>query len=139
MLERLGVRTPFINMIHCVGRVGAVPGRRRRCRTPRYVGGMLYLDQPAWPSRGRLWSHLISDVSYAELHAFAEALGSPRRAFDRDHYDIPATRFAMAVWLGARVVPSRELARLLRAAGLRRPKHLVRAAQAGDLATSQER
>ncbi|MFC0503756.1 DUF4031 domain-containing protein [Micromonospora costi] len=87
---------------------------------------MLYLDRPGWPSRGRLWSHLVSDVSYAELHAFAEALGAPRRGFDRDHYDLPAERFAMAVWLGARVVPSRELVRLLREAGLRRPKHLSR-------------
>ncbi|MFG3421969.1 DUF4031 domain-containing protein [Micromonospora sp. NPDC049460] len=87
---------------------------------------MLYLDRPAWPWRGRLWSHLISDVSHAEVHAFAEALGVPRRGFDRDHYDIPAERFAAAVWLGARVVPSRELVRLLRQAGLRRPKHLTR-------------
>ena len=86
---------------------------------------MLYVDRPTVPWRGRLWSHLISDVSYAELHAFAEALGAPRRGFDRDHYDIPAERFPMAVWLGARVVPSRELVRLLRAAGLRRPKHLT--------------
>ncbi|MER7417875.1 DUF4031 domain-containing protein [Micromonospora peucetia] len=86
---------------------------------------MLYLDRPAWPWRGRLWSHLISDVSPAELHAFAEALGVPRRGFDRDHYDIPAERFAVAVWLGARVVPSRELVRLLRQSGLRRPKHLT--------------
>ncbi|MBM0238870.1 DUF4031 domain-containing protein [Micromonospora sp. ATA32] len=88
---------------------------------------MVYLDRPGWPWRGRLWSHLVSDVSYAELHAFAEALGVPRRGFDRDHYDIPADRFAMAVWLGAREVPSRELVRLLRESGLRRPKHLVRA------------
>ncbi|GAA4570553.1 DUF4031 domain-containing protein [Micromonospora coerulea] len=85
---------------------------------------MLYLDRPAVPWRGRLWSHLISDVSYAELHAFAEALGAPRRGFDRDHYDLPADRFRMAVWLGAHVVPSRDLVRLLRDAGLRRPKHL---------------
>ncbi|MEU5949245.1 DUF4031 domain-containing protein [Micromonospora sp. NPDC047465] len=100
---------------------------------------MLYLDRPAWPSRGRLWSHLISDVSHAEVHAFAEALGVPRRGFDRDHYDIPAERFAAAVWLGARVVPSRELVRLLRQAGLRRPKHLTgprtpAARPSGDLA-----
>ncbi|MER7331015.1 MULTISPECIES: DUF4031 domain-containing protein [unclassified Micromonospora] len=100
---------------------------------------MLYLDRPAWPWRGRLWSHLISDVSHAELHVFAEALGVPRRGFDRDHYDIPAERFAAAVWLGARVVPSREIVRLLRQAGLRRPKHLTRprtpaARRSGDLA-----
>jgi hypothetical protein len=84
---------------------------------------MVYVDPPAWPARGRLWSHLISDVSYAELHAFAEMLGAPRRGFDRDHYDIPSERFAAAVWLGAQVVQSREIVRLLHGAGLRRPKH----------------
>ena len=97
---------------------------------------MLHVDRPTVPWRGRLWSHLISDVSYAELHAFAEALGAPRRGFDRDHYDIPAERFPMAVWLGARVVPSRELVRLLRDSGLRRPKHLVRAGDPIDRAAS---
>ncbi|MEV0001204.1 DUF4031 domain-containing protein [Micromonospora sp. NPDC050980] len=86
---------------------------------------MLYLDPPAVPWRGRLWSHLISDVSYAELHAFAEMLGVPRRGFDRDHYDLPAERFRVALWLGATVVPSREIVRRLRDAGLRRPKHRV--------------
>jgi hypothetical protein len=85
---------------------------------------MVYVDPPTWPARGRLWSHLVSDVSYAELHAFAEMLGAPRRGFDRDHYDLPAERFAMAVWLGATVVPSREIVRLLHGAGLRRPKHV---------------
>ncbi len=88
---------------------------------------MIYVDEPLWPARGRLWSHLVSDVSYAELHAFAEMIGAPRRGFDRDHYDIPAARFPMAVWLGAQVVPGREIARILRASGLRRPKHEQRA------------
>ncbi|MFG2055501.1 DUF4031 domain-containing protein [Micromonospora sp. NPDC048930] len=95
---------------------------------------MLYVDRPSVPWRGRLWSHLVSDVSYAELHAFAEALGAPRRAFDRDHYDLPAERFRMAVWLGARVVPSREIVRVLHAAGLRRPKHLFPPPPPHDLA-----
>lgn len=85
---------------------------------------MIYIDRPQWPFRGRLWSHLVSDVSYAELHAFAEALGAPRRGFDRDHYDVPADRFAMALWLGALEVPSREIVNRLVAGGLRRPKHL---------------
>jgi hypothetical protein len=85
---------------------------------------MLYVDRPAWLARDRLWSHLVSDVSYAELHAFAEMLGAPRRAFDRDHYDVPAERFGLAVHLGARVVSSRELVARLRAAGLRRPKQV---------------
>ncbi|MEV4707833.1 DUF4031 domain-containing protein [Actinoplanes sp. NPDC049316] len=87
---------------------------------------MILVDEPRWPARGRLWSHLVSDVSYAELHAFAEMLGAPRRGFDRDHYDIPETRFRMALWLGATLVAPRDVAARLRAAGLRRPKHLNR-------------
>jgi hypothetical protein len=53
-------------------------------------------------------------------------LGAPRRGFDRDHYDLPAERVPMAVWLGARPVSSREIVRLLHGAGLRRPKHAFR-------------
>jgi Protein of unknown function (DUF4031) len=88
---------------------------------------MVLVDLPRWPGhrdhiRGRLWSHLVSDVSYAELHAFAEMLGVPRRGFERDHYDLPAERFPVAVWLGAEVVSSRVLVTRLVAAGLRRPK-----------------
>jgi len=80
---------------------------------------VILVDPPAWPARGRLWSHLVSDVSYAELHAFAELLGAPRRGFERDHYDIPAERFPVAVWLGARVVPGREIVARLTGSGLR--------------------
>ena len=87
---------------------------------------MILVDEPLWPARGRLWSHLVSDVSYAELHAFAEMIGSPPKAFDRDHYDIPAARFRTALWLGATLISSRELAARLRESGLRRPKHLVK-------------
>ncbi|GGS80562.1 DUF4031 domain-containing protein [Streptomyces griseoviridis] len=90
----------------------------------------VYVDPPAWPGHGRMWSHLVSDVSYDELHAFADRLGLPRRAFDRDHYDLPAHRYADAVRAGAREVGSREVVRLLRAAGLRRPKRRDR--PAGD-------
>ncbi|MFC7550832.1 DUF4031 domain-containing protein [Plantactinospora sp. GCM10030261] len=96
---------------------------------------MLYVDRPVWPAGGRLWSHLVSDVSYAELHVFAEMLGAPRRGFDRDHYDLPAERFAMAVWLGARVVPGREIVARLRAAGLRRPKRNTRWEVSADPST----
>jgi hypothetical protein len=91
---------------------------------------LILVDEPSWPGRGRLWSHLVSDTSYEELHIFAEMLGAPPRAFDRDHYDIPETRFAMALWLGATLVRSRELSARLRAAGLRRPKHLNSASSA---------
>jgi hypothetical protein len=80
---------------------------------------MLYVDRPLWPGRGRYWSHLISDVSFAELHAFAELLGAPRRGFDRDHYDLPAEVYDRAIWLGAVPARSRELVERLKAAGLR--------------------
>jgi hypothetical protein len=82
----------------------------------------VYIDPPTWPGHGRLWSHLISDVSYAELHAFAARLGVPRRAFERDHYDLPAHRYDDAVAAGAVEVRSREVVRLLHASGLRRRK-----------------
>jgi hypothetical protein len=69
-----------------------------------------------------MWSHLVSDVSYDELHLFAEGLGVPRRAFERDHYDIPSHRYAEVVRAGAVEVGSREVVRLLHGSGLRRAK-----------------
>ena len=91
---------------------------------------MIYVDEAVWPGKGRaagrLWAHLVSDASYAELHAFAERLGVPARAFERDHYDIPAETVPRAVALGARYVRSREIVAVLRASGLRRPRHEAR-------------
>ncbi len=78
------------------------------------------VDPAVWPWRGRLWSHLVSDLSYAELHAFAGLLGVPRRAFQGDHYDIPAELREPALRLGAQPVAARELLGRLKAAGLRR-------------------
>lgn len=88
----------------------------------------LYVDQPIWPWRNRLWAHLITDGPLAELHAAAQALGIPERAFDADHYDIPQERWDDAVAYGARPVSSRDVVRILRQAGLRSPKHLRRQA-----------
>ncbi|MDQ0909690.1 hypothetical protein QFZ22_005675 [Streptomyces canus] len=82
----------------------------------------VYIDPPTWPGHGRMWSHLISDASFDELHSFADELGVPRRAFERDHYDIPSHRYADVVAAGAVEVSSREVVRLLTGAGLRRPK-----------------
>ncbi|HEU5157754.1 MAG TPA: DUF4031 domain-containing protein [Streptosporangiaceae bacterium] len=78
------------------------------------------IDPPLWPARGRLWSHLVSDSSYAELHAFAARLGIPWRAFERDHYDVPGDLYDAALALGAEPVGCQELVRRLTAAGLRR-------------------
>jgi hypothetical protein len=86
----------------------------------------VYIDPPTWPGHGRLWSHLVSDVSYDELHLFAADLGIPPRAFERDHYDLPSHRYADAVRAGAVEVSSREVVRLLYGAGLRRRKYAGR-------------
>ena len=80
------------------------------------------IDAPTWPGHGRHWSHLASDTSLEELHAFAAEIGLPRRAFERDHYDVVAERFDAAVAAGAQLVTSRELVARLHAAGLRRRK-----------------
>ncbi len=83
---------------------------------------MILVDPPNVESRGRLWSHVASDSSFAELHAFAVAARIPERGFDRDHYDIPAEYYAAVVAAGAVQVSSRELVARLTAAGLRRRK-----------------
>lgn len=83
---------------------------------------MILVDPPSWPAHGRLWSHLVSDESLDELHEFAAALGVPRRAFDGDHYDIPAELYEKAIAAGAEPVRSREIVRRLHAAGLRKRK-----------------
>ena len=81
------------------------------------------VDPPLWPRHGKLWSHLISDSSLAELHAFAAAAGIPIRAFDRDHYDVPDDLLDRLIAQGAEPVGTRELVRRLRASGLRiRPR-----------------
>ncbi|WP_308036695.1 DUF4031 domain-containing protein [Cellulomonas xiejunii] len=77
------------------------------------------VDPPLWPRHGTVWGHLVSDTSYAELHVFAERAGIPRRAFDHDHYDVPAERWDDVVALGAEPVDARDLVRRLRASGLR--------------------
>lgn len=87
---------------------------------------VIYIDRPTWPGHGRLWSHLISDVSVAELHDFAAGVGIPRRAFERDHYDVVAERFDSVVAAGAQVVTTREIVQILLAKGLRVRAHTVR-------------
>jgi len=83
---------------------------------------VILIDPPNAAGHGRLWSHLASDVSYDELHAFARQVGIPERGFDRDHYDVPAERYDAVVAAGATPVSSRELVGRLIAAGMRRRK-----------------
>ncbi|WP_087132716.1 DUF4031 domain-containing protein [Microbacterium esteraromaticum] len=77
------------------------------------------VDDPIWPAHGRLWAHLVSDESLTELHAFAAAQNLPRRAFDVDHYDVPAEALPRLLAAGAEHVGGKELVRRLIRSGLR--------------------
>ena len=77
------------------------------------------IDEPIWWFKGRRWSHLVSDVSYDEVHEFAQQAGIPRRGFHGDHYDVPEEYFDDMAAAGATLTSSRDLLRRLRAAGLR--------------------
>lgn len=79
----------------------------------------ILIDPPLWPAHGRLWSHVISDTSYDELHEFATRAGIPRRSFEGDHYDVPQERYDDVVAAGARPVPASTLVRTLLGSGLR--------------------
>ena len=92
----------------------------------------ILIDEPRWWWRGQRWCHLVSDVSLDELHAFAAAVGIPRRVFQGDHYDVPEEYRDAMVTAGAVEVGSRELLRRLRTAGLRVTPAQRRAAAAHD-------
>jgi len=83
---------------------------------------VILIDPPNAAGRGRLWSHVVSDISYDELHAFARSVGIPERGFDRDHYDVPSEWYDEMLAAGATPVSSRELVARLVTAGLRRRK-----------------
>lgn len=80
---------------------------------------MILVDPPRWPFRGRLFSHVASDTSIAELHDFALAQRLHPRSYDGDHYDLPAERYDEVVAAGALPVSNRELLAAVQAAGLR--------------------
>ena len=95
--------------------------RTRRQNRSYNVRMSIYIDPPTWPAHGTVFSHLISDVSLAELHEFAAAAGISERAFDRDHYDVPAHRYDELVQAGAIELSGAQLTRTLIASGLRIP------------------
>ena len=64
----------------------------------------VYVDDAVHLWRGRRWAHLMADT-LEELHAMAERLAIPRRAFQNKtsgaHYDVPSELREQAVELGA--------------------------------------
>lgn len=95
--------------------------RTRRQNHSYNVRMSIYIDPPTWPAHGTVFSHLISDASLAELHEFAAAAGISERAFDRDHYDVPAHRYDELVQAGAIELSGAQLTRTLIASVLRIP------------------
>lgn len=77
------------------------------------------IDPPVWPAWGTVFSHLVSDTSLDELHAFAARNGVPEAAFDVDHYDVPKRLYDALVDAGAQPVRGTELIRRLIASGMR--------------------
>jgi hypothetical protein len=78
----------------------------------------VYVDDATWPWRGQRWAHLMADT-LDELHAFAQQLGIPRRAFQDKtsgaHYDVPAGLREEAIRLGATPISRHTDRELLRA------------------------
>lgn len=79
----------------------------------------IWIDPPLWPRHGTTFSHLVSDVSLTELHAFAARVGLHPRSFEGDHYDVPLHRYDDAVAAGATPTTGADLVRRLLASGLR--------------------
>ena len=77
-----------------------------------------------------MWSHLASDTSYDELHAFAaRRSASPSAASTATTTTCRPSGTTRSSPLGVEAVSSRELIRRLHAAGLRRrkrPRRIVR-------------
>ena len=72
----------------------------------------VYVDTARHPFRGYIMCHMIAD-SLDELHAMADKIGMERRWFQappkasHPHYDIPESKRAKALVLGAREVCQR--------------------------------
>ena len=67
----------------------------------------VYVDDAVHLWRGRRWAHLMADT-LEELHAMAQKLDIPRRAFQNKtsgaHYDVPSELRERAIELGATAI-----------------------------------
>ena len=76
----------------------------------------IYVDLCLWPSRGRLWCHLMTDGESEELLAFGRLLGLRDEwrqdvGTPREHYDLPPDTREAALAAGAIPVSPQELVR----------------------------
>jgi len=84
----------------------------------------VYVDDAVHAWRGQRWAHLMADT-LDELHAMAQRLGMPRRAFQNKtsgaHYDVTTELREQAIALGA-IAISRHADRELLKAVIQRAK-----------------
>jgi len=84
----------------------------------------VYVDDAVHAWRGQRWAHLMADT-LDELHAMAQRLGIPRRAFQNKtsgaHYDVTTELREQAIALGA-IAISRHADRELLKAVIQRAK-----------------
>ena len=84
----------------------------------------VYVDDAVHAWRGQRWAHLMADT-LDELHAMAQRLGIPRRAFQNKtsgaHYDVTTELREQAIALGA-IGISRHADRALLKAVIQRAK-----------------
>jgi hypothetical protein len=78
----------------------------------------VYVDDAVTLWRGQRWAHLMADT-LDELHAFAQSLGLPLRAFQNKtsgaHYDVNATLRELAIVQGAVAISRHRDRELVRA------------------------
>lgn len=78
----------------------------------------VYVDNARIPYHGMIMYHMLAD-STAELLAMADRIGLNRKwiqnpGSDREHFDVGATKRALAVRAGAVEIGAREVAAILR-------------------------
>lgn len=56
---------------------------------------------------------MVSDVSLAELHHFAESIGVKRHWFHKNHYDLREHEYQAALAAGAKKTTARDLVKLM--------------------------
>lgn len=85
----------------------------------------ILIDEPFdYRGDGVKWSHMVSDTSLDELHAFAAKLGLKRAWFQPcpphavPHYDLKGSKIELAKRLGAQEVTRKE--GMIRAVGRRK-------------------
>jgi hypothetical protein len=78
---------------------------------------MIYIDHLKTYPKGK-FSHMVSDVSLAELHSFAKEIGVHRCWFENKerhpHYDVNEFYFQIALRHGAKLVSSKEIIRVIK-------------------------